>query len=323
VANNTSSYYGSDTASLIDQIVAQSGGDTTLEAALLWGAQGESGQIGTAGTPSAGGFFGFTPPSAYGLSWAQAQEAGPAVAAILPHYQEAETQAPNTLSGLALAEWIAIGGESPAFDSQEQAQIAQTGMPLTSDPYHWPGGDYGGTYVAANNFTYGENTDPTIGSVVSKEAAQIGAGQFTAGGIPAQGNPANAETPAGAAQLAKSESARAAGSPSGSSTAIGQAIDAQMNPKLTLESTTKNGSTGGGWSWDPITDLEHIYDDASSGLAAIPNDLDRLATNAWKIILASLIRVGLVILGLALVAAGIYFLMPQQVQSGLEMAAIA
>jgi hypothetical protein len=220
------SYYGSSQQDIIQQIVDQSGGDVNLEEALLWGAQGESGTGSNMGSPSAGGIFGFTPPSAFGLSYEQAQQAGPAVAAILPSYQQAETGVPSDLQGLARAEYIAIGGEKPAFDTAEQAQIAATGQPLTADPYMWGGGDYGGSYVSANAFTYGENTDPSIGQVVQQEL-----GGFIPSGGGTGAGPGGSKTPQ-LTSLTTAQKGTKATTGLDPLTSILVALDTAMNPPI-------------------------------------------------------------------------------------------
>lgn len=92
--------------------------DVQLQEALLYGAYGESGW-----TDTSAGYFGFT-SSSYG-DVAQ-QSAAAQVAAIAPTYKTAEANLPSNLSGVAAAEYIALGGEAPAFSTPATINAYQT-----------------------------------------------------------------------------------------------------------------------------------------------------------------------------------------------------
>lgn len=104
-------------------------------------------------------------------------------------------------------------------------------------------------------------------------------------------------------------------------TLIGAELSGAMHPTLTMAPDKKNSKPG--WSWNPITDAEHIWDDATSGVASIGNDIDRLAVNIWKMLVGALVRIGLVILGLGLVGIGLIIAFPKEAKEATEMVGMA
>jgi hypothetical protein len=122
--------YPPNTQLLFLAIAAATPGNKELQRALLVGSYGESGWDPFDSGSGGGGAFGFTPPS-YPASLETAPPSEQ-VAAILPAYQSAQTQCPSSITNpAARAQWIAIAGERPEFDTAEMATIERTNAPTT------------------------------------------------------------------------------------------------------------------------------------------------------------------------------------------------
>jgi hypothetical protein len=230
-AQQDPSYGGATTADLLKQIQLQAGSNTELRNALLWGAYGESTDHPTAQGSGGGGAFGFTPLpgetwdemlARYGLTPTSIYEAGPDVtAAINSLYsggvagQGAGGPVPSNLSGLAQAEWIAISSEKPEYDIAELQQIASSGEPLTAS---------GNSYYG---YTYGANTDPTIGEMVAQQIQAMGGGEVGSG----TGTGTGDTSLTGTTGTTGTQSFSPAGNVIGQ---IAQQIDAFLNPTDSL-----------------------------------------------------------------------------------------
>jgi hypothetical protein len=137
--------------SLVQAVQQAAPNDILLQQSLLLGSWGESGW--------SGNLFGFTDPS-YGN--AASESPSGQVAAILPGYQRAEATLPAGLTGPAAAEYIALGGEAPAFSTP--ATIGEYGIATysTNPPIE--------SEVAGHHTWYWDN--PAIFGISQQEVIQ-------------------------------------------------------------------------------------------------------------------------------------------------------
>ena len=182
--------------SLATAVQAEAPGNTELQQALLFGAYGESGWGANMGSPSAGGYYGFTPPSAFGITFAQAQDPTTATAAILPSYQRVQAAGvPSSITNPeARAEWIALNAEQPAgvdpsnpsvqtgTSAQEQAQIQSSNQPT----YYGQNTSFTGqsdVWAAIVGATGGKGSSSTPTQTPSKSQTSTSSSSATFAGI--------------------------------------------------------------------------------------------------------------------------------------------
>lgn len=345
----------SDLVSAIQNVAPN---DLLLQQSLLYGAYGESGW-----TDSSAGYFGFTDPS-YGNA---AQEpALQQVQAILPGYQRTRASLPPGVTGAAAAEYIALGGEAPAFSTP--ATIKEYGISTVSPTreseyadgtWYWDNPAIFGIsqqeVIAQTNqpTQYGANTSlnqSTTPGVWSDIVAAVGGktgrktttdppvvtgnppeGQLPGGkiGPPAAGFPGSPELPYGppAAGFPGSPgytgitTANPPNSYPGMSSQISASLDQQMNPVVHGTGTDAQGNTqpsagilqdaegfltGGIIGSDKYAPLHMIFGVNLKGSAE--SVLEQPVNNAWNAVKAGLVRFGIGLAGLMVMAAGLWII---------------
>lgn len=322
MAKTTNTYYGSTPQDLAYQIASQAGSDTELATALAFGAESESGFDPTSSGSGGVGAFGFTPPSAWGLTWGSAQQAGPSVAAILPAYQASiagtgtpgyrEYQAtgaygvPSNLTGAAQAEFVTIAAEGPEYDISELTQIAQTGRVA----------QYGAAAREDPTARYQAALAELSGQGVSVPSSGPSSPGHVVSVSPAQSATLSISTVTGGSAPGSSDAILTGYELTGiAPTQIGTILSSQTHQ--TYEEAPVGGKTPG-WSWNPWTDVVHTYDDISGAVGAlnIPNDIDRLFSNIRKFFESLIVRIGSVLLGLLLMGGGLLLLISAAGGSG-------
>lgn len=142
------------------QAIANQAPDQQTQLAMLVGSYGESTWDPYAQGSGGGGAFGFTPPN-----YPAADEtATPSqqVRAILPAYQNAESQVPSTVTNpAAAAEYQALAAEKPRGMSKELAKIAATNQPTNYGASSYNVSNWSQVVKVAQAYPVGTATGPT------------------------------------------------------------------------------------------------------------------------------------------------------------------
>jgi hypothetical protein len=299
-----------DIAELYSAIAGQTS-DKTLQQALLLGSYGESSWYKNASGTGGGGFFGFTPPNY--PAWLETASPSQQVSAIIGSYQQAESKLPSGITGSAAAEWIALNAERPAnYNTRflsaiypyvnpaipglgESENIQQTNAPT----------QYGANQ-SVNQATITQSVWPQIVSVTGQGATSVSPNGQIGQTIPQADALAAASTfdyytdPKSTTGFGKQASA---------------ALTQTMNPLI------KKNNVGSGWLQDaigiltlgtagtnPVKVLENVAGTDAEVASAISGDP---IANIWRTVTAGLVRVGIAIIGILLVAGGIYIIVHQ------------
>jgi hypothetical protein len=316
--------------------------DTRVQEALLFGAFGESTWVNAPGPPPNrwGGYFGFTPPNYSSTLWtAPATEQ---VAAIGPSYLDAiagtgtpgwrESQAgftpgvPPNIGGAALAEYLTIAAEGPEYDYAEMQSIVGSNQPASQY-----GANTGVTpSVAVSAYNQIQQSLGT-GSAAPATGDSPPPGQLPGGkiGPPAAGFPGSPQLPygppapgfPGSPGYTGITTANPPATYPGMSSQMAATLDQQMNPVVHASGTDTQGATkpaagiisdvegfltGGIIGSDQYAPLHMILGVNLKGAAE--NVVDAPINNAWNAVKAGLVRFGIGVAGLMLMAAGLFII---------------
>lgn len=309
--------------------------DLLLQEALLVGSWGEGGW-----TNTYAGYYGFTTFDQNAATQTPAEQ----TQAILSNYQGAEAQLPQGLQGPAAAEWIALGGERPAFSTPLTMQTYGFAAGPGPNQEYQPG--LGSQYVWDNPATplgtsqqeeiqatqqptqYGANTSfnqTTFGGVWSQINSALGAKVGSGGITPTPTSPSPGSTNIGSRQTWIPPSTSVA-TPNTQGTiyyknqfanALESAMqspvgttytDAQGKQKTTYGFVQDvEGLLTGGFLGNPNTSPVHLLTGETTQQAA-ESVLGSPLTGIWNIVKGGLVRAGIGIIGILLVAAGLWII---------------
>lgn len=311
--------------------------DPRIQEALLFGSYAESTWTQDASGTGGGGYFGFT-----GSQWPAGITTAPAaeqVAVIGPSYTEAvagtstpgqrEIQAtgqagvPSNLTGAARTEFITIAAEGDYGDITDLSYIAQnnTPSPTYNDFYnnsvYLPPNQVESVYQQITGTLGQPGNGSTSTTTTASSTGTVSGGPGNSGLSATSGN---RETNPQAVAYAKSMLTQEASAQPGFGNQAATAIAQTTNPFVTATKPNDPSKSASGWLTDaiglltfgslaqtggPVTLVRNTLDTDANAAATIAGTTE---SNIWSIVTSGLVRIGIGVVGLMFVAAGLYLL---------------